>query len=125
MAEMAEEEDDYHYESRLCGLWGREPLDTLRYLVKIGEIEASQVWSLAQHRRVGARLVYNENRDLPLNERFERILEFWLNQELFRLQPQSARALLVEVLTEARCTNKVVAIIQQKMSFQAEDQHPG
>ena len=108
MAEEEEEEEDYHYESRLCGLWGRETLDTLRYLVKIGEIEASQVWSLAQHRRVGARLVYNENRDLPLNERFERILEFWLNQELFRLQPQSAQALLVEVLTEARCTPKVM-----------------
>ena len=124
MAEMAEEED-YHYESRLCGLWGRETLDTLRYLVKIGEIEASQVWSLAQHRRVGARLVYNENRDLPLNERFERILEFWLNQHLFRLQPESARALLVEVLTEAHCSPKVVAIIQQKMSFQSEDQPAG
>ena len=124
MAEMAEEED-YHYESRLCGLWGRETLDTLRYLVKIGEIEASQVWSLAQHRRVGARLVYNENRDLPLNERFERILEFWLNQELFRLQPQSAGALLVEVLTDARCTPKVIAIIEQKISFPAEDQPVG
>ena len=121
---MAEEED-YHYVSRLCGLWGRETLDTLRYLVKSGEIEASQVWSLAQHRRVGARMAYNENRDLPLNERFERILEFWLNQELFRLQPQSAGALLVEVLTEARCTNKVIAIIQQKMTFQAGDQSAG
>ena len=124
MAEMAEEED-YHYESRLCGLWGRETLDTLRYLVKIGEIEASQVWSLAQHRRVGARLVYNENRDLPLNERFERILEFWLNQHLFRLQPESARALLVEVLTEARCTPKVIAIVEQKMDLQAGDQPAG
>ena len=125
MAEMAEEEDDYHYESRLCGLWGRETLDTLRYLVKIGEIEASQVWSLAQHRRVRARNVYEENRHLPLNERFERILEFWLNQHLFRLQPESAQALLVEVLTEAHCSPKVVAIIQQKMTFQAEDQPAG
>ena len=120
-----QEEDDYHYESRLCGLWGRETLDTLRYLVKSGEIEAPEVWSLAQHRRVQARLVYNENQHLPLNERFERILEFWLNQHLFRLQPPSAQALLVKVLTEARCSPKVVAIIQQKMSFQAEDQPAG
>ena len=119
------EEDDYHYESRLCGLWGRETLDTLRYLVKSGEIEASQVWSLAQHRRVRALLVYNEHQHLPLNERFERILEFWLNQQLFRLPPQSARALLVEVLTEARCTPKVIAIIQQKMGLQPEGQPAG
>ena len=48
------------------------------------------------------------------NKRFERI---WLNRELLRLQPQSARALL-EVLTEARCKSKVIAIIEQKMSFQ-------
>ena len=125
MAEMAEEEDDYHYESRLCGLWGRRTLDSLRYLVKIGEIEAPQVWSLAQHRRVRALLVYNEHQHLPLNERFERILEFWLNEQLFSLQPQSARALLVEVLTEARCTPKVISIIEQKMSFQAQSQPAG
>ena len=124
MAEMAEE-DDYHYESRLCGLWGRETLDTLRYLVKSGEIEASQVWSLAQHRRVRALLVYNEHQHLPLNERFERILEFWLNEQLFSLQPQPAQALLVEVLTEARCTPKVIAIIQQKMGLKTEDQPAG
>ena len=44
MAEMEdEEEDDYHYESRLCGLWGRETLNTLRYLVKTGEIAAPEV----------------------------------------------------------------------------------
>ena len=124
MAEMVEEED-YHYESRLCGLWGRETLNTLRYLVKTGEIEAPEVWMLAQHRRVRARIIYNENRHLQLNERFERILEFWLNQELFRLQPESARALLVEVLTEARCTPKVIAIIEQKMSLQAQSQPAG
>ena len=124
MAEMAEE-DDYHYESRLCGLWGRETLDSLRYLVKSGEIEASQVWSLAQHRRVRALLVYNEHQHLPLNERFERILEFWLNEQLFRLQPQSAQVLLVEVLTEAHCTPKVIAIIQQKMGLQPEGQPAG
>ena len=124
MAET-EEENDYHYESRLCGLWGRETLNTLRYLVKSGEIDAPEVWSLAQHRRVQARIIYNENRHLMINERFERILEFWLNQELFRLQPESARALLVEVLTEARCTPKVIAIIEQKMSLQAQSQPAG
>ena len=85
MAEMKEE--DYHYESRLCGLWGKETLNTLRRLVKKGEIETSQVRSLAQHRRVQALNVYNENRHLMLNERFARILEFWLNQDLFLLQP--------------------------------------
>ena len=79
MAEM-QEEDDYHYESRLCGLWGRDTLNTLRYLVKTGEISVSQVWSLAQHRRVQARNAYDENKHLPLNERFERILEFWLHE---------------------------------------------
>ena len=125
MAEMEGKEEDYHYESRLCGLWGRETLNTLKYLVKIGEIESSQIWSLAQHRRVQARLIYNENRHLMLNERFERILEFWLNQELFRLQPQSAQALLVEVLTEARCTPKVISIIEQKMSVETENQPAG
>ena len=104
-----------------CGV---ETLNTLKYLVKIGEIESSQIWSLAQHRRVQARLIYNENRHLMLNERFERILEFWLNQDLFRLQPESARALLVEVLTEARCTNKVISTIEQKMRFQSENQTP-
>ena len=125
MAEMQEEEDDYHYESRLCGLWGREALNTLRYLVKSGEIEAPEVWSLAQHRRVRARIIYNENKHLPLTETFERILEFWLNQELFRLQPESARALLVEVLTDSRCTPKVIAIIEQKMGLQTGDQPAG
>ena len=75
--------------------------------MKTGEIAAPEVWSLAQHRRVQAHNVYNGNRHLPLNER-ERILEFWLNEKLFRLQPESARALLVEVLTEARCTPKVM-----------------
>ena len=124
MATM-KEDDDYHYESRLCGLWGRETLNTLRYLVKTGEISANKVWSLAQHRRVHARNVYEENRHLLLPERFERVLEFWLNQELFRLQPESARALLVEVLTQTRCTPKVIAIIEQKMSFQAENQPAG
>ena len=125
MAETEEEEDDYHYESRLCRLWGRETLNTLRYLVKIGEIEAPEVWNLAQHRRVRARLVHNKNKDLPLNEIFERILEFWLNQRLFRLQPKSAQAQLVEVLTEARCTPKVIEIVEQKMSFQPADQTAG
>ena len=125
MQEEEEEEEDYHYESRLCGLWGRETLNTLRYLVKSGEIEAFQVWSLAQHRRVQARNIYNENRHLQLNEKFEKILEFWLNQHLFRLQPESARALLVEVLTQTRCTPKVIAIIKQKMGYQAENQPAG
>ena len=86
MQEEEEEEEDYHYESRLFGLLGRETLNTLRYLVKSGEISANKVWSLAQHRRVRARTIHNENQHLLLNERFERILEFWLNQELFRLQ---------------------------------------
>ena len=122
---MTEMEEDYHYESRLCGLWGRETLNTLRYLVKTGEISANKVWSLAQHRRVQARNIYNENRHLPLTERFERILEFWLKEELFRLQPESARDLLVEVLTDALCTPKVIAIIEQKMSSQAGDQSAG
>ena len=76
--------------------------------MKSGEIDAFQVWNLALHRRVDARKIYNENRHLPLTERFERILEFWLNEKLFRLQPESARALLVEVLTKARCTLKVM-----------------
>ena len=124
MTEMGEEEDN-HYESGLGRLWGRDVLDTLRYLVRTGEIAAPEVWSLAQHRRVQARLIYNENRHLMLNERFERILEFWLNQDLFSLQPQSAQALLVEVLTEAHCSPKVVAIVQQKMTFQSEDQPAG
>ena len=119
------DEDDYHYESRLCGLWGREALNTLRYLVKTGEISANKVWSLAQHRRVQARNVYDENQHLVLTERFEKILEFWFNLELFRLQPESARALLVEVLTDARCTPKVIAIVKQKMSFQSEDRPAG
>ena len=124
MTEM-EEDEDYHYESQLCRLWGRETLETLRYLVKTGEIEAPEVRSLAQHERVRARLVYNEHQHLPLNERFERILEFWLNQHLFHLQLESARTLLVEVLTEARCTNKVIAIIREKMTFQPTNQSAG
>ena len=50
----------------------------------------------AQESEGPARLVYDENHHLPLKERFERILEFWLNDQLFHLQPPSARALLVE-----------------------------
>ena len=124
MAEM-EEEEDYHYESRLSGLWGRGTLNTLRHLVGSGEIDGSQVWSLAQHRKVMARRIYNENQHLPLNMRFEKILEFWCDMQLFRLQPQSAQSLLVEVLTDAFCTPKVIAIIKQKMAFQGEDQPAG
>ena len=116
MAEKWEEEDN-HYESGLGRLWGPDVLDTLRYLVRTGEIAASEVRSLAQHRRVQARNVYNENRHLPLNERFERILEFWFNQELCRLQPLSAADLLMEVLIEARCTLKVISIIEQNIEI--------
>ena len=101
------------YESLLSRLWGEETFEQLRDLVKVGEIDDVMVNNFA--RRVKAVNTFNANRHLNLVEQFERILEFWVNQELFNYQPAKAQDVLTEVLTKARCTNKVVYIIKSKM----------
>ena len=121
-----EEEYQYHYESRLCWLWGRETLNTLRLFVKTGEIDANILRNLAQNPKVMALPVYDENRFvIGVVETFERILEFWVNQRLFRYQPEEAQALLVDVLTKSRCTPKVIEMIKSKMTSQLDVQSGG
>ena len=119
---MSDEEDHhYHYESKLCSLWGRETLNTLRLFVKTGEIDANILRNLAQNPKVMALPVYDEYRHvIGVLETFERILEFWVNQRLFRYQPEEAQALLVDVLTKSCCTPKVIEMIKSKMTSQPD-----
>ena len=97
-------DDDYHYESRLCWLWEKETLNQVRLLVKRGEIDASKIWRLAQNPRVKALNTYNANRHLEIEETFERILQFWVDQKLFGLKPPEAQDLLLEVLNDSLCS---------------------
>ena len=100
-----EEEYQYHYESRLCWLWGRETLNTLRLFVKTGEIDANIMRNLAQNPKVMALPVYDENRfTIGVVETFERILQFWVDQKLFGLKPPEAQDLLLEVLNDSLCS---------------------
>ena len=76
-------------------MWGKETFDELRDLVKSGEIEDVKVENFA--RRVKALTIYNANRHtMDLEEQLERILEFWVNEELFSYQPARAQQVLTE-----------------------------
>ena len=120
-----EEVDDYNYVSRLCWLLGKDALNMVRVYVRRGDIDAAKVWNMVRHPRVLAVNIYDDNRHLDLEERFERVLEFWYEQTLFRLQPQEVQALLVDVLTKARCSPKVIDGVKAKMTHQVVDQITG
>ena len=91
---------------------------------KRGEIDASKIWRLAQNPRVKALNTYNANRHLEIEETFERILQFWVDQKLFGLKPPEAQDLLLEVLNDSLCSPKVIEIIKSKLSHQSEETFP-
>lgn len=121
MAEGGDSDSDFDsdYGTKLRELWGRG-LDTVRLYVRRGDIEADKIRSLAMNEQVGALDVYDNYRytqQQPLDVTFERILEHWLNDSLYRYQPQQAQETLLEVLRQARWPNRFIDGVKSKLSF--------
>ena len=63
--------------------------------------------------KMGVRRIYNENYNkVDLVETFERMLKKWFNESLFYFEPSEAKDELVKVLTEGRCSKRIVTGIQ-------------
>ena len=117
MAEGGDSDFDSDYGTKLRELWGRG-LDTVRLYVRRGDIEADKIRTFAMSGQVKALAVYNQHRHtLRLEDTFERILEHWLNDSLYRYQPQQAQETLLEVLRQARWPNRFIDGVKSKLSF--------
>ena len=119
--EEGEEAEEDHWEATLCGLWGREALNTLRFQVRRGEADADKIRNFARSPQVGALNVYEEHRHLGLVETFGRILEYWANETLVRYQPQEAQETLIRVLRRSRWAEIFIVEVQSKMFFTSTD----
>ena len=63
--------------------------------------------------KMGVRRIYNENcHKVDLVETFERMLKKWFNENLFSFQPFEAKDELVKVLTDGRCSKRIITGIE-------------
>ena len=100
------------YEAGLTKLWGEETLNQLRQYVSDADIEDHHIQNMAT--KMGVRRIYNENcHKVNLVETFGRMLEEWFNQKLFDLRPSEAKDELVKVMTDARCSERIISGIQR------------
>ena len=84
----------------------------LRRYVRDGEIEDHHIRTMAT--KMGVKRIYNENsHKVDLVETFERMLKEWFNQNLFDFQPSEAKDELVKVLTDGRCSKRIIREIQR------------
>ena len=101
------------YVAGLSHLWGDSTLKLLRAFVDKGEIEDHNIAAMAP--KMGCKRTYNENtHKVNLVETYERMLEQWFNQNLYDFTNSKAKEELVKVLTEGRCSNKIVDSIKKK-----------
>ena len=99
-------------EAGLINLWGEDTLKQLRQYVRAADIEDHHIRTMAS--KMGVRRIYNENcHKVNLVETFERMLEEWFNQNLFDLRPSEAKDELVKVMTDARCSERIISGIQR------------
>ena len=64
--------------------------------------------------KMDVKRIYNENcQKVDLVETFERMLKEWFNQNLFDLEPSEAKDELVKVLTDGRCSERIITGIQK------------
>ena len=94
-------------------LWGTEALRRLREYVESGDITEDQMKSIADNPEVVA---VNANIHQNSSETFERILEVWFEEKVFNCQLAEAQRAVVEVLTRARCSNKVLLSFRSRLS---------
>ena len=107
--QISEGHDDY--ETGLTNLWGEDTLTQLRRYVRDADIEDHHIQTIAT--KIGVRRIYNENcHKVDLVETFERMLKKWFNENLFDFQPTEAKDELVKVLSDGRCSNRIVSEIQ-------------
>ena len=86
MSSSASNEDYENYETLLYHIWGKATLNKLRELVKHGDIDADRVRDISAHTNTRLLVTYDEHSRSGVVETFERILEEWVNQSLFRLR---------------------------------------
>ena len=98
---------------RNARLWGTEALRRLREYVESGDITEDQMKSIADNPEVVA---VNANIHQNSSETFERILEVWFEEKVFNCQLAEAQRAVVEVLTRARCSNKVLHCFRSRLS---------
>ena len=98
------------YELVLNRLFGEDTVTQLREFVKKGDIDGIQVSSIAE--RAQASVPYQENRSHGVVVAFDEVLKYWVNEQLFNYRPEEAKQLLLDVLTKARCSNRIVHTIK-------------
>ena len=100
------------YETGLTKLWGEDALKQLRRYVRVADIEDHHIQTMAT--KMGVKRIYNENcHKVDLVETFERMLKEWFNQNLFDFEPSEAKDELVKVLTDGRCSERIITGIQR------------
>ena len=124
------------YELVLNRLFGEEAVTKLREFVKKGDIDGVQVCtvlyctvlycidgvqvsSIAE--RVNALVPYQEYRSNGVVVAFDKVLKYWVNDQLFNYRPEKAKHLLLDVLTKARCSNRIVHTIKSMTVHQTTD----
>ena len=98
------------YELVLNRLFGEDTVTQLRKFVKKGDIDGVQVSSIAE--RVNASVPYQEYRSNGVVVAFDKVLKYWVNEKLYNYQPEKAKHLLLDVLTKAGCSNRIVDTIK-------------
>ena len=64
--------------------------------------------------KMGVKRIYNENcHKVDLVETFERMLKEWFNQNLYDFKKPDAKDELLKVLTDGRCSERVVTVIKR------------
>ena len=100
------------YETGLTKLWGEDTLKQLRQYVSVGDIEDHHIQTMAT--KMGVKRIYNENcHKLDLVETFEKMLREWFNQNLFDFDPSEGKDELVKILTDGRCSERIVTTIHR------------
>ena len=107
------------YELVLNRLLGEKTVTKLREFVKKGDIDGVQVSSIAE--RAQALVPYQENRTHGVVVAFDKVLKYWVNDQLFNYRPEKAKQLLLDVLTKARCSNRIVHTIKSMTVHQTTD----
>ena len=120
------------YELVLNRLFGENAVTKLREFVKKGDIEGVQVCTVMHctvlyctilycidgvqvssiAERVNASVPYQEYRSNGVVVAFDKVLKYWVNEKLYNYQPEQAKHLLLDVLTKAGCSNRIVDTIK-------------
>ena len=104
---------DADYEAGLKKRW-RGGLTRLRQLVKDAYIEDHHLQRMADPNQMNVRQVYNKSRSTqpPIDFTLEEMLKSWYNTDLFKLTPEKAQSVLIEVLQSSAVDANHVSLVK-------------